>query len=119
MDLSIFDTGRRTGPFSILTVCTGNICRSPLAEGLLRMVLGGLDVTVQSAGTAALVGEPMTEQNQRIAADLASGELIELRLPERPTIGYALVALWRKDSPPGPAAVWVLDEIRERLAHCP
>jgi protein-tyrosine phosphatase len=70
MDLSIFDTGRRTGPFSILTVCTGNICRSPLAEGLLRMVLGGLDVTVQSAGTAALVGEPMTEQNQRIAADL-------------------------------------------------
>lgn len=70
MDLTIFDTGRREGPFTILTVCTGNVCRSPLAEGLLRLVLGGLDVTVHSAGTGALVGETMTDQNQRIAADL-------------------------------------------------
>jgi DNA-binding transcriptional LysR family regulator len=34
-------------------------------------------------------------------------------------IDYALVALWRKDTPPGPAALWVLDEMRERLAKCP
>jgi len=27
---------RAARPFSILTVCTGNICRSPLAEQLLR-----------------------------------------------------------------------------------
>lgn len=70
MELTIFDTGKREGPFTILTVCTGNVCRSPLAEGLLRMVLGGLDVRVHSAGTGALVGEGMTEQNQRIASDL-------------------------------------------------
>lgn len=52
----------------------------------------------------------------RIKADLDSGALVELRLPERPALDYALVALWRKDCPPGPAAVWVLDEMRERLA---
>lgn len=51
-----------------------------------------------------------------VQADLDSGALVELRLPERPSLEYALVALWRKDCPPGPAAVWVLDEMRERLA---
>jgi len=56
-------------PFSILTVCTGNICRSPLAEQLLRTRLeaAGLPVTVQSAGTGALVDHGMTLQ----AAELA------------------------------------------------
>ncbi len=34
-------------------VCLGNICRSPLAEGLLREKVKNLDVTVDSAGTSA------------------------------------------------------------------
>lgn len=48
-------------PFTILTVCTGNICRSPLAEQLLAARLGaaGVPVTVTSAGTGALVGRAM------------------------------------------------------------
>jgi protein-tyrosine phosphatase len=46
----------------ILTVCTGNICRSPVAERLLQAGLdqvmpGGFVVT--SAGTRAMVGDPM------------------------------------------------------------
>ncbi|POH60663.1 low molecular weight phosphatase family protein [Arthrobacter glacialis] len=54
-------------PFRILTVCTGNICRSPMAERLLQH---GLDQVspgafeVSSAGTGALVGhaiEPHVE----------------------------------------------------------
>lgn len=36
----------------ILMVCLGNICRSPLAEGLLREKTADLDVTIDSAGTA-------------------------------------------------------------------
>lgn len=38
----------------ILMVCLGNICRSPMAEGLLRhhVQRGQLDVEVDSAGTA-------------------------------------------------------------------
>jgi protein-tyrosine phosphatase len=41
---------------NILILCTGNICRSPMAEAVLRERLYGRDVTVSSAGTAALVG---------------------------------------------------------------
>ncbi len=36
----------------ILMVCLGNICRSPLAEGLLRSKVDPQKVTVDSAGTA-------------------------------------------------------------------
>jgi protein-tyrosine phosphatase len=46
--------------FTILTVCTGNICRSPAVEHLLRAAFGATSgVTVASAGTGALVGEPV------------------------------------------------------------
>lgn len=41
----------------MLFVCTGNVCRSPVAERLLAARLGGhTDVRVHSAGTHALVG---------------------------------------------------------------
>lgn len=47
----------------ILTVCTGNVCRSPLLERLLQRTLdqrfGPGAVPVASAGTMALVGSPM------------------------------------------------------------
>ena len=38
----------------ILVVCVGNICRSPMAEGLFRQALPA--VQISSAGVAALVG---------------------------------------------------------------
>jgi protein-tyrosine phosphatase len=36
----------------ILMVCLGNICRSPLAEGILAHKTQHLDITIESAGTA-------------------------------------------------------------------
>src|SRR5256884_9940704 len=47
----------------ILLVCTGNICRSPLAASLLERALRerGLEVTVASAGTGAWDGAPASE----------------------------------------------------------
>jgi len=43
----------------VLVVCVGNICRSPMAEGMLRARLGSqLGLEVSSAGIAALVGQP-------------------------------------------------------------
>lgn len=56
--------------FAILTVCTGNICRSPLAEQLLRARLADLDPYVASAGTRGLPAAPMTVEAAHIARAL-------------------------------------------------
>jgi protein-tyrosine phosphatase len=42
-------------PYAILCVCTGNVCRSPVAERLLAVRLGPT-VSVASAGTLGLTG---------------------------------------------------------------
>ncbi|WP_166789043.1 low molecular weight phosphatase family protein [Cryobacterium sp. TMT1-21] len=49
---------------NVLVVCTGNICRSPLAEKLLqaRLTAAGIPAIVTSAGTRAMVDHPMTEE---------------------------------------------------------
>ncbi|HEX9225195.1 MAG TPA: low molecular weight phosphatase family protein [Arthrobacter sp.] len=49
-------------PIRILTVCTGNICRSPVAERLLQTGLDQVQsgaFVVSSAGTRAMVGDPI------------------------------------------------------------
>lgn len=50
----------------ILTLCIGNICRSPLAQALLARELPGH--TVWSAGLGALVGEPADPLSVQVAA---------------------------------------------------
>ncbi len=50
--------------FNILIVCTGNTCRSPMAEGILKHLLKSKDIdniAVSSAGTAGLENYPATE----------------------------------------------------------
>ena len=49
---------------NILVLCIGNICRSPMAEGLLRQALP--DKTVHSAGLGALVGQAADPFSMRI-----------------------------------------------------
>lgn len=51
---------------SILVVCTGNICRSPIGERMLQQQLPALQVS--SAGICALVGQPADAQARRAAA---------------------------------------------------
>jgi protein-tyrosine phosphatase len=52
---------------SVLVVCSANICRSPMAEHLLR-ARSGLDVA--SAGTAALVGRPIDSASAHALREL-------------------------------------------------
>ena len=55
---------------SILFVCTGNICRSPTAEGVLRTLCeeAGIDLRIESAGIGDWhVGQPPDERSQHHA----------------------------------------------------
>lgn len=56
----------------VLFVCTGNICRSPLAEAIFRREIAarGLeDLTASSAGTGAWDGAPASEGAYLIALE--------------------------------------------------
>ena len=56
--------------FTILFVCTGNQCRSPLAEVITRTLTAGLPVEVSSAGTLPTQSIPSPAETQRAAASL-------------------------------------------------
>lgn len=52
----------------ILMVCLGNICRSPLAEGVLRSMVSSDQFFVDSAGTAGYhVGNPPDSRSIEVA----------------------------------------------------
>ena len=53
----------------ILIVCTGNICRSPVAEYLFRQRMAGRDIEFASAGLGALVGSPMDATALQLLAE--------------------------------------------------
>ena len=64
---------------SILFVCLGNICRSPLAEGIMRHIQQqyGLNLKIDSAGTSSYhtneAPDPRTQQNaKKHGVDLSS-----------------------------------------------
>lgn len=65
----------------ILMVCLGNICRSPMADGLLRKKVADmhLDITVDSAGTSGLHAGERPDQRMRETARSMGVDIDDLR----------------------------------------
>ena len=56
---------------NVLFVCTGNICRSPMAQGLFAdLVRGRRDIEVSSAGIGAIGGQPPSIHSVEVMAEL-------------------------------------------------
>lgn len=70
----------------VLLVCMGNICRSPLAEGVLRQRLaeagGGLGVVVDSAGTHGYHAGSPPDRRAQVAAARRGIDIRDLRARE-------------------------------------
>lgn len=79
---------------TILFVCTGNICRSPMAEGVARFMIeerypmGRTRIDVSSCGVAAVDGNPPTAE----AVAAVRGMGIDISGHRAMTIDHATVA---------------------------
>ena len=96
----------------VLFVCTGNICRSPTAEGVLRHLASarGLALHVESAGTGDWhVGQPPDERAlhhaRRRGYDLSAQRARQVRAADFETFDL-IVAMDR-------------GHLRALLRHCP
>jgi protein-tyrosine phosphatase len=92
-----------TEQFRVLFVCTGNICRSAIAEQVFRARYGSDSVVFASAGTGALVGAAMPEQAADISRRLGgrpeshSGQQLSREFVEAADLVIALTREHRSD----------------------
>jgi protein-tyrosine-phosphatase len=75
----------------ILFVCTGNTCRSPLAEGMLRHMLQReqIDAEVRSAGVSAVSGSPISSHSSAILKEAGIQDNLTSRALDQTDIEWA------------------------------
>jgi protein-tyrosine phosphatase len=85
-------------PGHLLVVCVGNVCRSPMAECLLRDRLGEPATIVGSAGLAALAGQPIDPCAESVlgAHGLSAGPHVARQLEESMIDAADLVLVMEK-----------------------
>ena len=92
--------------------------RSPLTLGRDFSVSANLtwrlaDLSVKHILLRAGIGWGMMPLAM-VAEDLRAGTLVALDLPDVPAFDYLLDAVYRSDTPPGPAASWLIRRFREQ-----
>ena len=87
--------------------------RSPLSEGREFGVVSPHTWRLADLGAKlALLREGIGWGNMPrplVEADLAAGRLVELAMPDETGINYRMSGIYRSDTPPGPAATWLLE----------
>jgi DNA-binding transcriptional LysR family regulator len=88
--------------------------RSPFTEGQDFSVLSPRTWRIADLGAKhALLREGIGWGNMPLPLaqpDLVNGTLLRLAIPEHPGGTYRFVGIWRRDTPPGPAASWLVDQ---------
>ena len=80
----------------ILMVCLGNICRSPLAEGILKAKINSQEIFVDSAGTAAyhignLPDKRSIEVARKYGINISDQKARKFRIKDFDTFHYIFV----------------------------
>ncbi len=94
--------------------------RSPLTEGRDFSVVSPHTWRLADLGAKhALLREGIGWGNMPLSmveADLMAGTLMQLAMPDHPGVDYPLAGIYRSDTPPGPAASWLLQRLAQQAA---
>ena len=51
-----------------------------------------------------------------VADDVRAGRLVQLEMPDRVAFDYLVDVIYRTDTPPGPAAAWLMERFGRQVA---